>query len=81
MGIKSVLSSYQGFLGIKLRFEKFGRNLLSTLASLYPSVLETQVLIIYKHSMAQKMGRYGGREKRKEEEREVDKDKKGINDR
>lgn len=63
MGIKSVLAFYQGFLGIKLRLERLGRNLLSTLASLYPSVLETRVLIIYKHSMTQKIGRYGGREK------------------
>lgn len=80
MRIESVLSSYQGFLGIKLRLERLARNLLSTLASLYPSVLETRVLIIYKHSMAQKMGRYRRREKRKEEGREVDKDKKEIND-
>lgn len=70
MGIKSVLAFYQGLLGIKLRLERLGRNLLSTLASLYPSVLETQVLIIYKHSMTQKIGRYGGREKgRMKEER------------
>lgn len=68
MGIKSVLAFYQGFLGIKLRLERLGRNLLSTLASLYPSVLETRVLIIYKHSMTQKMGRYGGREKGKMKE-------------
>lgn len=76
MGIEPVLSSYQGFLGIKLRLERLGRNLLSTLVSLYPSVLEIQVLIIYKHSITQKRGYMKGGKKKEGRKRSTERQKR-----
>lgn len=67
---QSVLSFYPGVLRDQTQVGKPWQKSIEQSCQISPSVLEALVLIVYKNSMAQKMGRYGGREEVREVERE-----------